>query len=124
MTGDIKRPFLKAAAMKAGCAAFLLLAAAPAYATADFELNFTFQGAGRHPNPEAFRTNYILACLPAGARTFAGNPADSAGPWDLEMPSYKVGKVEKEYTADQVHMYLWSCNVRPDRVSGIQVTPN
>lgn len=123
MMRDIKKTFQKAAAVKAGCLTFLLFAAAPAFATADFELNFTFQGAGRHPNPEAFRTGFLLACLPAGARTYGGNPADSAGPWDLEMPSYKVGNQTREYTAQEVYNYLWGCNRKPARVSAIQVTP-
>ncbi|HTQ14631.1 MAG TPA: hypothetical protein VMH86_12225 [Rhizomicrobium sp.] len=91
--------------------------AAPAFATADHVVNFTFSGSGRHPSVKSIK-EYILGCLPNKTRTFGGDPGDSAGPWDVETPAIK----DRELSNDDVKLYLSVCKIRPSRVATITVT--
>ncbi|MBF9265776.1 hypothetical protein I4I83_15765 [Acidovorax cattleyae] len=98
------------------------MAASPlAHAASDFQLDFTFGGQGRNPSVATMKA-YIMGCLPAGSRTWGGDPADSAGPWDVEVPAVRG----HEYDARTVRSLLLgrSCQpVRPAKVTDVTVTP-
>lgn len=103
-----------------GLAALTLIAPTSVQAASDFELNFTFGGPGRNPSVQTMK-NYLMACLPAGSRTWGGDPGDSAGPWDVEVPAVRG----HEYTAQVVRTLLLGrhCQpVRPAKVQDVTVT--
>ena len=60
-----------------------------------------------------------MGCLPSGSFTYGGDPADPAGPWDVEVKA--VGG--REPTATNVKTYLMSCNLKPAKVINVTVTP-
>lgn len=94
--------------------------AEPAFAATDHQLQFIFGGRGRNPSVATMK-NYILGCLPAGTWTFGGDPGDSAGPWDVEVPAVNG----HEYSNAEVRRVLLSgaCSaVRPAKVTGVTVT--
>ncbi len=110
---DLFRAVLAAVALTA-------VVAEPAFAATDHQLQFTFGGRGRNPSVATMK-NYILGCLPAGTWTFGGDPGDSAGPWDVEVPAVNG----HEYTNAEVRRTLLSAacsGVRPAKVTGVTVT--
>lgn len=107
-------------AVVSAAAVFASVAATPAFANTDHELQFTFGGRGRNPSVATMKA-YILGCLPAGTYTFGGDPGDSAGPWDVEVPAVRG----HEYSNADVHRLLMSgacAPVRPAKVTGVTVT--
>jgi hypothetical protein len=95
-------------------------AAEPALAASDHQLQFTFGGPGRNPSVATMK-HYILGCLPDGTRTFGGDPGESAGPWDVEVPAVRG----HEYTNAEIRVLLLGQHcapVRPAKVVGVVVT--
>jgi len=97
-----------------------IVLADPAFAATDHELQFAFGGRGRNPSVATMKS-YILGYLPARTRTFGGDPGDSAGPWDVEVPEVNG----HEYSNAEVRRLLLSAacsGVRPAKVTGVTVT--